>query len=82
MTTLKAGIHVARDGKLSGKVAGLPPGEHGAEITLLEAPEPPVPAADLLAGVRATEAEVALLAGFASRSADGILGCNGRGRVG
>jgi hypothetical protein len=35
MTIVKAHIRIAPDGTLTGKAAGLPAGEHDAEITLL-----------------------------------------------
>ncbi len=63
MTTVKARINVAMDGSLSGRAAGLPAGEHDAEISLLDAPEPPMESsADvLLTRLRAIQDEVARL---------------------
>ena len=37
MTTIKTRIRIALDGTLTGQAAGLPAGEHEAEITVLDA---------------------------------------------
>jgi hypothetical protein len=41
MTTVKTHIRVAADGTLTGQAGGLPPGEHDAEITVLNAANQP-----------------------------------------
>ena len=81
MTIVKTRIHVGPDGTLSGRAHGLPVGEHEAEITLLDiGPLGVRPGAEeLLARVRAVQAEVAQLPVFDSRSPEEILGYNERG---
>jgi hypothetical protein len=81
MTVVKMRIHVGPDGTLSGQAHGLPAGEHEAEITLLDTGSPRVrpSAEELLARVRAIQAEVAQLPVFDSRSLEEILGYNERG---
>jgi hypothetical protein len=81
MTIVKTRIHVGPDGTLSGRAYGLPAGEHEAEITLLDTASPRVrpSGAELLARVRAIQAEVAQLPIFDSRSPEEILGYNERG---
>jgi hypothetical protein len=84
MTMVKTRIRVGPDGSLSGRADGLPAGEHEAEITLLDASSPPVrPSAkeDLLARVRAIQAEVARLPVLDDRSPEEILGYNERGHL-
>jgi hypothetical protein len=81
MTKIKTRILIAPDGTLTGRAAGLPAGEHEAEIQLLENAEAPA-ARDvdtLLAQVRAIQAEVARLPVYDSRSPDEIIGYNERG---
>jgi hypothetical protein len=41
MIVVKARINIGADGSLSGRVAGLPPGEHEAEISVMDALERP-----------------------------------------
>jgi hypothetical protein len=81
MTIVKTRIHVGPDGTLSGRAHGLPAGEHEAEITLLDVGSPRVrpSAEELLARVRAIQAEVARLPIFDSRSPEEILAYNERG---
>jgi hypothetical protein len=83
MAPIKTRIRVSPDGTLSGRAAGLPPGEHDAEIVLL-------PAAttsglgelqDLLARVRAIQAEVARLPIRDRRRPDEIIGYNEYGHL-
>jgi hypothetical protein len=81
MTKIKTRIYVAPDGTLTGRAAGLPVGEHEAEIQLVENAETPA-ARDvdtLLAQVRAIQAEMARLPVYDSRSPDEIIGYNERG---
>lgn len=81
MTTIKTRICVAVDGTLTGRASGLPPGEHEAEIALVDtgksAPRPD--AATLLTRVRAIQAEMARLPALDGRSPDEIIGYNERG---
>ena len=81
MTIVKARIHVGPDGTLSGRAQGLPAGEHEAEIMLLDTGSPRVrpSAEELLARVRAIQAEVAQLPVFDRRSLEEVLGYNERG---
>ncbi len=81
MTRIKTRIRVQTDGTLSGKAAGIPAGEHEAEIVLLDgdASERPLDSKTLLARVRAIQAEVARLPILDARSADEIIGYNERG---
>jgi len=81
MTTIKTRIRIALDGTLTGQAAGLPAGEHEAEITVLDAATRPagLDADILLARVRAIQAEVARLAVLDSRSPDEIIGYKERG---
>jgi len=81
MTIVKTRIHVGPDGTLSGRAHGLPAGEHDAEITLLDTGSPRLrpSAEELLARVRAIQAEVAQLPVLDSRSPEEILGYNERG---
>jgi len=81
MTTVNTRIGIAPDGTLTGHAAGLPAGEHEAEIALLDAPTRPVRLAsdDLLARVRVIQAEVAQLPVLDNRSPDQIIGYNERG---
>ena len=75
MTVVKTHLRVAPDGTLSGRAAGLPPGEHEAEITLLDAgaKQRRDPAA-LLAQVRAIQAEIARMPVLDDRTPDEIVG--------
>jgi hypothetical protein len=81
MIKIKTRLRVAPDGTLAGRAAGLPVGEHEAEIRLMEnAESPAVSDADaLLARVRAIQAEVARLPVRDNRSPDEIIGYNERG---
>jgi hypothetical protein len=81
MTTIKTRIHVAPDGTLTGQAAGLPPGEHEAEIIVLGGAKPATePSVNtLLARVRAIQEEVARLPVLDNRSPDQIIGYNERG---
>jgi hypothetical protein len=83
MTMVKVRIRVGPDGSLSGRADGLPAGEHEAEMTLLDANSPPVrpSAKELLARVRAIQAEVARLPVLDGRSPEEILGYNERGHL-
>ncbi len=74
MAMIKTRIRIAPDGTLSGRTHGIPPGEHDAEITLLdnEAVQHPANAATLLARVRAIQAEISQLPVLDARSADEI----------
>jgi hypothetical protein len=81
MTTIKTRICVAPDGTLTGQAAGLPPGEHEAEIALVDTnksvgrPD----AATLLARVRAIQEEMAQLPVLDERTSDEIIGYDERG---
>jgi hypothetical protein len=81
MTTIKARIHIAPDGTLTGRATGLPPGEHEAEIALVDSGKGTArsDAGTLLARVRAIQEEVARLPVLDGRSADEIIGYNRRG---
>jgi hypothetical protein len=82
MTRVKTRIRVRPDGTLTGHAAGLPAGEHEAEIALLNDANPPPPPPDakaLLARVRAIQAEVARLPVLDRRSPEEIIGYNERG---
>lgn len=81
MTTIKTRICVAPDGTLTGRASGLPPGEHEAEIALLETVRGAArPDADaLLARVRAIQEEMAQLPVLDRRNPDEIIGYNQRG---
>jgi hypothetical protein len=83
MTMIKTRIHVGPDGTRSGRAHGIPAGEHEAEITLLNTGAAPARpnAKELLARVRAIQAEVAQLPVLDSRSAEEILGYNARGHL-
>jgi hypothetical protein len=78
MTKIKTRISVRADGTLTGRAAGLPAGEHDAEIVLLErdAGSAQLDANALLAHVRAIQAEIARLPVLDDRSADAIIGYN------
>lgn len=81
MTTIKTRIRVAPDGTITGRASGLPPGEHEAEIALIDTREralrPNVET--LLARVRAIQQEIAQLPVLDERSADEIICYNERG---
>lgn len=80
MTTVKTRIRVAPDGTISGRASGLPPGEHEAEIALIDTREGVRPDADtLLARVRAIQREMAQLPVLDGRSPDEIIGYSARG---
>jgi hypothetical protein len=81
MITVKTRIRVAPDGTLAGRAGGLPPGEHEAEIALID-PEKGAARLDadtLLARVRAIQEEMAQLPVLDDRSPDEIIGYNERG---
>ena len=81
MTTVKTRIRVAPDGTLTGRASGLPPGEHEAEIALVDIGKS-VDSPDvhlLLARVRAIQQEIAQLPVLDKRSSDEIIGYNKRG---
>ena len=81
MTKIKTRISIAPNGELTAHAAGLPPGEHDAEIVLLDAP-PLASRLDqnnLLEKVRAIQAEIAQLPLLDIRSPDEIIGYNQRG---
>ena len=81
MTIVTTRIRIGPSGTISGRAKGLPPGEHDAQITLLDAPAVTSPrkADELLARVRAIQAEVARLPILDARSPDEILGYNEHG---
>jgi len=81
MTRVKTRIRVEPDGTLTGEAAGLPTGEHEAEISLIESAEPaPQDDADsLLVRIRAIQEEMAQLPVLDKRSPDEIIGYNERG---
>jgi hypothetical protein len=81
MTTIKTRIRVGPGGTLSGRAMGLPLGEHDAEIVLLDvaAAQTEVGPEELLACVRAIQAEVATLPVLDTRSPDEIIGYNEHG---
>jgi hypothetical protein len=78
MTTIKTRVRVAPDGTLTGRVSGLPPGEHEAEIALVNigksVDRPDVHT--LLARVHAIQQEIAQLPVLDKRSPDEIIGYN------
>jgi hypothetical protein len=81
MTTVKTRIRVAPDGTLTGRASGLPPGEHEAEIALVDTGES-VDRPDfhtLLARVHAIQQEIVQLPVLDKRSSDEIIGYNERG---
>lgn len=81
MTTIKARIHVASDGTLTGRATSLPPGEHEAEIALVDSGKGTAKSDvdTLLTRVRAIQEEVARLPVLDGSSADEIIGYNKRG---
>lgn len=81
MTTVKTRIRVAPDGTITGRASGLPPGEHEAEIALIDTREGAVrpDAETLLNRVRAIQKEIAQLPVLDERSPDEIVGYNERG---
>ena len=81
MTMIKTRIRVAPDGTLSGKASGLSPGEHDAEITVLDATSAGGwhDADGLRARIHAIQAEVARLPVFDRRSPNEIIGYNEHG---
>lgn len=84
MRTIKTRIHVAPDGTLTGYAAGLPTGEHEAEIKLTDSVKPAARSdvGTLLARVRAIQKEVARLPVLDERSPDEIIGYNEQGHFG
>jgi hypothetical protein len=83
MTAVKTRIRVAAEGTLSGKAAGLPAGDHVAQIVLLDegAQRSGMDAAALLARVRVIQREVAALPVRDGRGMDEIIGYNERGHL-
>jgi hypothetical protein len=81
MTIIKTRIRIAPDGTLTGRASGLPPGEHEAEIALIDLPQGAMrPDADaLLARVRQIQQEMAQLPVLDKRSPDEIIAYNERG---
>jgi hypothetical protein len=84
MTKIKTRIRVEADGTLTGDAAGLPAGEHEAEIKLLDIARAPgiIDAGALIARIRAIQAEVARLPVLDARSPDEIIGYDERGLPG
>lgn len=79
---MKARIRIAPDGTLTGKAAGLPTGEHEAEITLLDQPRGGrLDEAALLVSVRQIQQEIARLPVLDNCSPDEIIGYNERGHL-
>ena len=77
---MKARIRIAPDGTLTGKAAGLPTGEHEAEITLLDQPRGGrLDEAALLLAVRKIQREVARMPVLDNHGPDEIVGYNQRG---
>jgi len=83
MIIVKTRINVAKDGTLSGPANGLPPGEHDAEIMLVEGGHRPAPRdrRDLLARIRAIQAQLAVLPVRDNRGPDEIIGYNECGHL-
>lgn len=81
MTKIKTRIKVEADGTIIGRAAGLPAGEHEAEIELLKPSAVPANRDEkaLLARVRAIQAELARLPVLDARSPDEIIGYDERG---
>ena len=81
MTTVKTRIRVATDGTITGRASGLPPGEHEAEIALVDTGKSldSLDVHTLLARVHAIQREIAQLAVLDRRSSDEIIGYNERG---
>jgi hypothetical protein len=80
MRTVRTRIRVAPDGTLTGYAAGLPTGEHEAEIMLTDSVEPAARSdvGILLSRVRAIQKEVARLPVLDERSPDEIIGYNSK----
>lgn len=81
MTIITTRIRIGPGGAISGRVKGLPPGEHDAQIMLLDvaATTPCRETEELLARVRAIQAQVARMPILDDRRPDEILGYNDRG---
>lgn len=83
MTMIKTRVRVAPDGTLSGRAAGLPAGEHDAEIALLDTGDEHElarpDAAELLARIRTIQTEIARLPMLDARTPEEIVGYNERG---
>jgi len=81
MTRVRILIQVAPDGNLTARASGLPPGEHEAEIALVDTRKDSVraDAKALLARVRVIQEEMAQLPVLDRRSPDEIIGYNERG---
>lgn len=80
MTIITTRIRIGPGGAISGRAKDFPPGEHDAQITLLDTAETPSCEADeLIARVHDIQAEVARLPVLDGRSADEILGYNEEG---
>jgi hypothetical protein len=70
-------VRVALHARFSGRAVGIQAGKHDAEMAVDPAAQ--FASDDLLARVRAIQAEVAQLRVFDSRSPDAIIGYNERG---
>jgi hypothetical protein len=83
MTKVKTRIRIAADGTLTGQAAGLPAGEHEAEIVLIDdegrQPAGMLDETAILARVRAIQKEVAHLPVLDGRTSDEIIGYNAQG---
>jgi hypothetical protein len=81
MATIKTRICVASDGTLTGHANGLPPGEHEAEIALVDSGKGAAQSdtETVLARVRAIQEEVARLPVLDKRTPEEIIGYNERG---
>jgi hypothetical protein len=83
MPRARARICVAADGTLTGQPSGLPPGEHEAEIVLVDISEAEgLDTNALLARVRAVQEEIARLPVLDRRNPDEIIGYNKHGHFG
>ena len=82
MTIVRTRIHVAADGTLTGRAAGIPAGDHDAEIVLTDRTEAECDPDRLATRVRDIQAEIARLPVLDPRSPDEIIGYNTRGYVG
>ena len=81
MTIVKARIHVAPDGTLTGRAAGIPAGDHEAEIVLVDQRAAEHDPDQLAARVHAIQAEIARLPVLDARTLEGIIGYNTRGHI-
>lgn len=74
MTLIRARIHVAEDGTISGTAPGAEPGEHEAAIILSPAVRSAAEQAEAIAAIRAIQEAVAQLPVLDARSPDEIIG--------